>query len=240
MFQPVQSGILCIGRGQSAPERYGKGGKNARNGRVHARQQGRVPQQACQNQIWPQCVYLEPVQRQHGEPKHKRCQQRRQVQLGGIEKRDDGHRTHVIDDRNRRQKQFQRGRCPTTQKGKDADGKSNICRRRYCPSPHKLRVASGKAEIDHRRDDHSGRSRDDRQAAVCPGCQVTVDKFTLNFQTDKQEEYGHQSIINPQMDRHRAEFRRQFRANNGMNKMEIIRGKCRVGGDQRERRRNHQ
>ena len=69
---------------------------------------------------------------------------------------------------------------------------------------------------------------------------MTVDKFTLNFQADQQEEYRHQSIINPQMDRHRAEFRRQFRANNGMNKMEIIRGKCRVGGDQRERRRNHQ
>ena len=240
MFQPVQSGILCIRCGQCTPERYGEGSKNARNGGMHTGQQGRVPQQGRQYQIGPQRIHLEPVERQHRQPQDEGGQKCRQIQLGGIEKRNDRHCAHIVDNRHGREKQFERSRCPAAQKGKHANGKGDICRGRYRPTAHELRVASRKAEIDCRWDNHAGCGRDNGKSSIRPGCQMPVDKFTFDFQADEQEENRHQSVIDPQMDRHRAQLGRQLRADNRMDEMEILRGKGRIGNKHRQRRRHHQ
>ena len=67
-----------------------------------------------------------------------------------------------------------------------------------------------------------------------------VDELALDLKSDEQEEDRHQPVIDPQMNGHRAELRRQHRPGFGVQCMMISLGQAAIGGDQGQRCGRHQ
>ena len=75
------------------------------------------------------------------------------------------------------------------------------------------------SEIDQRRHRHAGRRGDERQPPPRRRRQPAVEELALHLEPDEQEEQRHQPVVDPQVDGHRPERRRQHRAGDGVERM---------------------
>ena len=69
---------------------------------------------------------------------------------------------------------------------------------------------------------------------------MSVNKFALNLQPDKQKENRHEPVVDPQMDSHRAKFGRQYRPGFRMDEVSVILCKDGIGKKHGQRCGRHQ
>src|SRR3546814_20256448 len=94
--------------------------------------------------------------------------ERDQVDLGGIEERDDDDRAHVVDDRDGDEEQLERGRRAPAKQREDADREGDVGRRRDRPALRKPRLAARGQHIEPRRYRHPRRGGDHRPTSLVP------------------------------------------------------------------------
>jgi len=110
-----------------ALQRNGERKQHARHRRVNAGAQHEVPEQQPQRRVNDQLHHTKPIERD--ERNHHQCRQpeHRQREIAAVEHRDDHDGAEIVDDRERRQENFDRHRDARAQDRKHAERKTR-CR----------------------------------------------------------------------------------------------------------------
>jgi len=166
--------------------------------------------------------------------------ERGETQRAGIEDGDDRDRAEIVGDGDRGQEQFERGGNAAARERKHGDRESDVGRRRDRPAARQQRVGARDGEIEDGRHRHARRRREHRQPPFLPARQLALDELAFDLQPDQQEKEGHQPVVDPEMDRHRPELRREHRPGGGMEEMAPGLAERAVGDQHRHRRRRHQ
>lgn len=139
------------------------------------------------------------------EPGHRRqgCgdAEPEQVDVLGVEERDDGQRPDVVDDREGEDEHPQLGGDARTEGGEDADDERGVGGDDDTPRPH-LGGAAGDGDEDEGGDDEAGHRADDRQGRALPRPQFAEDDVLLHLEGDEEEEGHHHGIVDPVLKRH--------------------------------------
>lgn len=182
-----------------------------------------------------------PLRHQGGESRQRqqRQDQPRKADGVGVERRDDGDRDEVVDDRQREQENPKGGRQELADHGDHGHGERDVGGRGDRPAAQGIRTAGG---VDHDEDEsgnhHAADRGRDRQGGSTRIAQTPGDELLLQLETDDEEEDRQQAVGCPGAD---AEFEMQFRdAEREVAHGLVPGGGGTVGEDERGERRREQ
>ncbi|SAX69478.1 Uncharacterised protein [Klebsiella pneumoniae] len=194
MLQPGKRGLFIrIGYPQRDKERQ----QDTRDGGVHPGLKHEKPQHAPRQQIGKQPGNPGTVHDKQQSNRDRRTGQHQKRNITGIEERNNSHCAHVVQNSQRRQENFQRGRYATAQQCQYPERKGNVRGGRNCPASEGFIAARIKPYVNGRRHGHPAQRGKSRQRALAPGGKLTGEKLALDFQADHHEEHGHQGVVYP-------------------------------------------
>ena len=145
---------------------------------------------------------LAAMSQQRKQPqRHQPGQQVRQVQVAGVERRDDRDGDQIVGDGEGEQKGAQRGREVRADDGQHGQGESDVRRGGNRPADPGRRVRRREREVDHSGHRHATDRGDDRHQGGVGVPQITGDELALQFETDQEEEHRQQPVGRPVPDR---------------------------------------
>ena len=207
---------------------------------MDSRKQDCVPEQRRPDQIEAEMANARPAEKDEGGQNRRGGGEGGKVQPVAVDERDDRHRTEIVGDRDGREEQAQRGRHAPAEQRHDAEREGDIGRGRDRPAAGERGIGARAGEIEEGRGRHSGRRCGQRQPPGFPVGKIAADQLALYLEADEQEEQRHRPVVDPQMDIHRPEPRRQQRSGFEMEQAGIGAGKRAVGDDERKRGRADQ
>ena len=161
------------------------------------------------SEIDPQRAHAEAA---HGPERRKqdaRHRQRPQVEAARIEQGDDDDRAEVVDNRQRGQEHLERNRHPVAEHAEHGQRKGNVGRDRHGPAAHDEAVVVVERREDHRRHDHAAEGGQSGGRHTVERGQLAAGHLAPQLEADEQEEYGHQPVIDPNMQGLRTELQPQ-------------------------------
>ena len=190
------------------------------------------PEDGPKQQVRRERSHATQIQRDQEAQNHSGPGEIQKRQLAGVEQGDDDHRAEVVDDRQRRQKDFQGDRNARAEQGQDAQGKGDVGRGGDRPPSGRGRVGAVEGEIDQRRSRHSARRSNARQEPSRPCRELAFRHLAFDLKPDEEEEHSHERVVDPVLDAQRAEI--------GVNGGEIGPGEGRVGDEDRQQGDDHE
>lgn len=133
--------MRSVGLAGRPDNRNREGGEDAGDRRMDARKQDREPEQGKAGKIDRKRADAETIEGEHGRQDDDRRDERHNGEARGIEERNDRHRAHVVNDRDRHQKQLERGWGSRAEKRKHADREGDIGSSRNGPTICQGRIA---------------------------------------------------------------------------------------------------
>ena len=119
-----------------------------------------------------------------------------QLQILGVEDRDDGYRPDVIGDRKRQQEQPRPARDPGSEEGHHTKGEGDVGRHWDSPAPdRRLTGIEIDPYVDESREDHAAEGSHDGECGCLGVAEVTVDHLTLYLEPDDEEEDRHEAVV---------------------------------------------
>ena len=123
-----------------------------------------------------------------------------QRNLGRVEQGNDHHGAKVVDDGQRREKDFGRKRDTVAQDVDDGQREGDIGGHGDAPAACGRR-AGIQDGINQSRHEHSGHRRTDGQHGVTGVCQFAADELPFQFEPHHEKEHRHEAVVNPVMKR---------------------------------------
>ena len=171
------------------------------HGDHHARQRGmdsriikQGPDDESRYQIEHNAGFAHFIQEIDAYEDQDRNRKQQQIDLLAVKQRDHQNLPQVVRHGQGRQENFERNRHPIAEYRKDADGESNVRRRR--DSPAGCRDGSRvERKIDQCRHHHTAQSRQHGQNRLPDGRELSDDDFAFDLETDQKEEHHHQPVI---------------------------------------------
>jgi len=173
----------------------------ARNRGVNPGIEHAEPQQHGQRDEHRAARHAGPVAGGHDAKDRCRGAQPGKLDRGGIEQRDDRHRAQIVDDGHGQQEQPQRRRRTLGEDGEDAQRKGDVGRGGNAPAGTQRGIAAGYRQEYQRGHGHAGNRREDRQPPPVRPRKLPVEHLALDFEADDEEEYDHQPVVDPHMQR---------------------------------------
>ncbi|MNZ79442.1 hypothetical protein D3C78_980450 [compost metagenome] len=158
------------------------------------------PQHGPRNDVGVSRADTDPLEGENHQDADAGDQQSGLIEPAAVEHRDDQHRDDVIDDGQRQQENTHVTGDGAAQQGEYADGECDIGGRWNGPALPRHRLAIQR-EINQRGNHDTTEGGNDRQRGQPPAGQGSLVDLTANLHAHDQEEYGHQGIVDPEVQR---------------------------------------
>ncbi len=192
VFQPFERLFVTCRDGDE------HGRHDTRQSSMHAGLQHADPQKGAEKEIGNGSRHSGPVEQQHARSRNQCKRQCAHVHVFGIEQRDDGDRTDVVDDGDGQQQRLQRDWYPAAQQSEETQRKGNIGSGGNGPAANIVRRTGVDGHEYQRRNDHAANRGKNRKRCLLPALQLTGHDLALHFQADQEEEQRHQAVVDPQ------------------------------------------
>ena len=175
---------------------YGPGRDDAGDGGMDARALHADPEKGGEDEVGQGPADATQVERVHQDGDQCRQAEIAEIDLGGIEQGDHGHRSQVVDDGQRDEKGQQPPWHPVAEQRHDTDGEGDVGRHRDPPAAHSIGTGV-EPDIEQRRHHHAADGGDHRQHGIADVRQLPHQHLALDLQSDHEEEDGHQAVVDP-------------------------------------------
>ena len=146
----------------------------------------------------------------------------------GIKKRNDQHRDDVVNNRDGKQQHAQSVRHTPSEQGQHADREGDIGSGRHRPAALRRETVI-EGQIDQRRCDYATQRRDERQAREAQARERAVMRLASDFETDDEEEQGHEAVVDPHAQWHGRGVGAQAGYRHPCPQRDVVRGPARIG-----------
>ena len=189
-----QTGALGV---VAAQHRHGEAQEHAGDGRVDAGLVDEHPRDERERQ--QQEARADPLldQQREDRDRHQAEREEEQVELLGVEDRDDGDGQQVVDDGQREQERPQARGQVGADHGQDRHGEGDVGGGGDRPPREPAVGAEVPGDVDQRRRDHAAHRRGHRQGRAARVAQVAGDELTLELEADDEEEDRQQAVRGP-------------------------------------------
>ena len=174
-----------------------KGDDNPRERRLKPGFHHRKPKHRPDRHISGGMAYPCAIEQSQTAHRRRGDQDRRQRKMLAVENSDDNNRTDVVEYRQGGKEDLQAHGHSRAEKRKDAQSKDDIRCRRYGPAFDRRRIANIQTHINYRGNQHTAKRGYCRQRCAFRCREMAFDHLSFDFESDKDEEYDHEALIDP-------------------------------------------